>query len=57
MPVGLSAFLTEGWIRMGTEKNRRKKELLIGTRVFDVIGVIILIAAIIFSIYMDKGGK
>ncbi len=31
--------------------------MLIGTRVFDVIGVIILIAAIIFSIYMDTGGK
>lgn len=31
--------------------------MLLGTRVFDVIGVIILIASIIFSLYMEKGGK
>ena len=30
---------------------------MIGTRVFDVIGVIVLIAATIFSIYIDRGGK
>ena len=30
---------------------------MLGSRVFDVIGVIILIASVIFSIYMEKGGK
>ena len=30
---------------------------MLGTRVFDVIGVIVLIAAIAFSIYVEKGDK
>ena len=30
---------------------------MVQSRVFDVIGVIILIAATVFSIYMEKGGK
>ena len=30
--------------------------MLLQTRVFDVIGVIVLILSIAFSIYMEKGG-
>ncbi len=30
---------------------------LLGTRVFDVIGVIILILSIAFAFYVEKGGK
>lgn len=36
-------------------EHERRIAMLLQTRVFDVIGVIVLIASIAFSIYMEKG--